>query len=57
MNEDRLDKRSIEEIEDRAFDPRSLEQRKRDRLGWAQVIASGIDAVARLADAGSRLIR
>lgn len=43
--------------EDRAFYPRSLQERKDRRLKWAQVIASGIDAAARLMDVASHFIR
>jgi hypothetical protein len=41
----------------RAFDPRHSQDRAERRLRWAQVITSVIDAIARLADVASHLIR
>lgn len=44
-------------MEDRALHPRDPQDRKDRRLRWAQTIASGVDAAARLADIAIRVIR
>jgi hypothetical protein len=57
MGESQTERESEVSKEGRALDPRNLRERRDRRLKWAQVVASSIDAVAKLADIAVRLIR
>jgi hypothetical protein len=50
MKKDRHENDAERGDEDRAFHPRGPEHRDGDRLRWAQVIASAIDAGARIVE-------
>lgn len=56
MDGDQIEQETEVSTEDRALDPRGLQERKDRRLRWAQVVASSIDAAAKLADIALRLI-
>ncbi|WP_157436421.1 hypothetical protein [Actinospica robiniae] len=57
MGGDQFEQKAEVSLEGRALDPRTLQERKDRRLRWAQLAASSIDAVAKLADIAVRLIR